>query len=101
MCLSPPEPKLGEDKKEGRNMKESVHIEEPKLARFLFTSPAAAPIWLVARVWLGYQWLHAGWEKITGTGGGTFAWHWGYTSESWIRSSAGLKGFAAFALRGA
>ena len=30
-------------------MKETVHIEEPKLARFLFASPAAAPIWLVAR----------------------------------------------------
>jgi thiosulfate dehydrogenase [quinone] large subunit len=82
-------------------MKETVHIEEPKLARFLFASPAAAPIWLVARIWLGYQWLHAGWEKITGTGGGTFTWHWGYTQESWLRSSAGLKGFAGFALKGA
>ena len=82
-------------------MKETVHIEEPKLARFLFASPAAAPIWLVARVWLGYQWLHAGWEKITGTGGGTFSWHLGSTQESWLRSSAGLKGFVGFALKGA
>ena len=45
-------------------MKETVHIEEPEVARFLFASPAAAPIWLVARLWLGYQWLQAGWEKI-------------------------------------
>ena len=82
-------------------MKETVHIEEPKLARFLFASPAAASIWLVARVWLGYQWLHAGWEKLTGTGGGTFVWHWGYTQDSWLRTSAGLKGFAGFALKGA
>ena len=82
-------------------MKETVHIEEPKLARFLFASPAAAPIWLVARVWLGYQWLHAGWEKVTGTSGGTFGWHWGYTQDSWLRSSAGLKGFLGFALKGA
>jgi len=79
-------------------MKETVHIEEPKLARFLFTSPAAAPIWLVARIWLGYQWLHAGWEKISGTDGG---WHLTMTSQSWLKSSAGLKGFAGYALANA
>jgi thiosulfate dehydrogenase (quinone) large subunit len=79
-------------------MRETVHIEEPKVARFLFGSTAASGIWLVARVWLGYQWLHAGWEKVTGTQGG---WHWGMTSDSWLRTSAGLKGFASFALQGA
>jgi thiosulfate dehydrogenase [quinone] large subunit len=79
-------------------MKETIHIEEPKVARFLFASPAAAPIWLVARVWLGYQWLHAGWEKITGTESG---WHWAFTPESWLKTSAGLKGFAGFALTNA
>ncbi len=79
-------------------MKETMHIEEPKLARFFFASPAAAPIWLVARLWLGYQWLHAGWEKITGTQGG---WHWVMTHDSWFKTSAGLKGFAGFALSNA
>ena len=82
-------------------MNQTEIIEEPKFARLLFASPAGAWIWLVARVWLGYQWLHAGWEKVTGTGGGTFTWHWGFTQESWLRSSAGLKGFAGFALQGA
>ncbi len=76
-------------------MKETVHIEEPRIARFLFTSPAAGMIWLVLRIWLGYQWLHAGWEKITGTEGG---WHWGIGAQSWLRSTAGLKGFAGYAL---
>ena len=85
-------------RKEGSEMKETVHIEEPKVARFLFTSPAAAPIWLVARIWLGYQWLHAGWEKITGTESG---WHWAFTPQSWLKTSAGLKGFAGFALTNA
>jgi thiosulfate dehydrogenase [quinone] large subunit len=82
-------------------MKTSATIEEPKVAKWLFTSTAAAPIWLFLRVWLGYQWLHAGWEKITGTGGGTFTWHWAYTNESWLKTSAGLKGFAGYALKGA
>src|SRR5438552_13627123 len=85
-------------RKEGREMKETVHIEEPKVACFLFTPPAAAAIWLVARIWLGYQWLHAGWEKITGTESG---WHWAFTSQSWLKTSAGLKGFTGYALTGA
>ena len=79
-------------------MRDTVSIEEPKVARFFFASPAAAPIWLVARIWLGYQWLHAGWEKITGTDGG---WHWAFTSQSWLKTSAGLKGFAGYALTSA
>ncbi len=58
----------------------------------------AAWIWLLVRIYLGYLWLHAGWEKLTGTSGGTWTWHVGFTKESWLRSTAGLKGFAAFAL---
>jgi uncharacterized membrane protein YphA (DoxX/SURF4 family) len=52
-------------------------------------------------VWLGYQWLHAGWEKVIGYSGGTFSWKFGMTDDSWLRTSAGLKGFAGFALQGA
>ncbi len=83
-------------------MAQSVtYYEEPKPAKWLFASPNAGLIWLVVRVWLGYQWLHAGFEKITGTSGGTFTWKFAYTDQSWLRSSAGLKGFAGFALQGA
>jgi thiosulfate dehydrogenase (quinone) large subunit len=82
-------------------MKEAVTIEEPSVARWLFVSREAAWIWLVVRVWLGYQWLHAGWEKVTGTSGGTWNWQFAFTDDSWLKTSAGLKGFAAFALQGA
>jgi cytidylate kinase len=34
-----------------------VEIEEAPWARWLVASKAAARIWLVARVWLGYEWL--------------------------------------------
>jgi thiosulfate dehydrogenase (quinone) large subunit len=78
--------------------KQTVRIGEPRLARYLFSSPFASPIWLLARVYVGYIWLHAGWEKVTGTSGGVWTWHWAYTNDSWLRTSAGLKGFAAFAL---
>ena len=75
-----------------------TRISEPALARFLFGSPLASPVWLAARIYLGYLWLHAGWEKITGTSGDTWTWHWAYTDHSWLKSSAELKSFAAFAL---
>jgi thiosulfate dehydrogenase (quinone) large subunit len=83
---------------QGATMGQTSRIGEPGVARFLFGSPYASPIWLLARIYLGYLWLHAGWEKITGTTGGTWTWHWAYTTDSWLRSSAGLRGFAAFAL---
>src|SRR4051812_568492 len=78
-----------------------TYYEEPKAARWLFASPQAAWIWLVLRVWLGYQWLHAGWEKVIGYSGGTFSWKFGMTDDSWLRTTAGLKGFAGFAIQGA
>ncbi len=78
--------------------KQTVTIEEPGFARILFASPAASWIWLAARLYLGYNWLHAGWTKITGTESG---WHWAFTSTSWLKTSAGLKGFAGFALTNA
>ncbi|MPZ22076.1 MAG: DoxX family membrane protein [Dehalococcoidia bacterium] len=27
-----------------------------------------APLWLLARLYLGWQWLHSGWSKVTGDG---------------------------------
>lgn len=78
-------------------MKTAVEYEEPGFARWMFSSTAAAWIWLVARIYLGYEWLHAGFEKVTGTEGGFWTWHLGFTNASWLRSSAGLKGFAGYA----
>jgi thiosulfate dehydrogenase [quinone] large subunit len=96
--------------KGGSEMAQSItYYEEPKAAKWLFASPSSAPIWLLVRIFIGYQWLHAGWEKVTGTSPGTWnilgfhvpAFGWGFTSDSWLRSTAGLKGFAAGALQNA
>jgi thiosulfate dehydrogenase (quinone) large subunit len=53
-------------------------------ADWLFRSQAASIIWLVARVWLGYQWANAGYQKIWGSEKMGF----------WYNSGAGVKGFA-------
>jgi len=77
-------------------MKE-ITYEEPRFARWLFSNTGAAWIWLIVRVWLGYQWLHAGFQKITGTDGGTWAWHFAFTNDSWLKNGKGLQGFIQYA----
>jgi thiosulfate dehydrogenase [quinone] large subunit len=89
------------DNEEVGKMQRDVTLEEPRFAQWLFSSRQAAVIWLVARLYLGYEWLHAGYEKVTGTSGGFWTWHVGYTDESWLRSSKGLVGFTGYAVSGA
>ena len=40
----------------GRSSNTVVYIEEPAFSRWLFGSSSAAWIWLVARLWLGWEW---------------------------------------------
>ncbi len=40
-------------------------IQDPPIARFLFQSTTAAWLWLVVRLYLGYEWIEAGWHKFT------------------------------------
>jgi thiosulfate dehydrogenase (quinone) large subunit len=54
--------------------KGEVTIPDPPIARFLFSTTKLAWLWAIVRIYLGYQWINAGWHKITGTGwtdGGT------------------------------
>jgi thiosulfate dehydrogenase [quinone] large subunit len=58
--------------------------ERLRVADWLFRSQAASVIWLVARLWLGYQWANAGYQKIWGSERMGF----------WYNNGAGVKGFA-------
>jgi thiosulfate dehydrogenase [quinone] large subunit len=51
-------------------------IEEPKFAQFVLQNPKFAWFWLIVRVYVGWQWLEAGWEKIH--------------SVSWVGQNAGV-----------
>src|SRR5690349_23459359 len=42
-----------------------VWIQDPPIARFFFQSTMAAWLWLVVRVYVGYDFLIAGWHKFT------------------------------------
>jgi thiosulfate dehydrogenase [quinone] large subunit len=54
-------------------------IEDPNFIKFLFNDARMSIIWLVIRVWLGYQWINAALHKISEPG--------------WVETGASLKGF--------
>src|SRR5207302_1984913 len=41
-----------------------VIIQDPPIAKFLFQNTVAAWVWLVARLYVGYDLLDAGWHKF-------------------------------------
>ena len=59
--------------------KRDVLIPDPPLARLLFSTTTFAWLWALVRIFLGYQWLTAGWHKLSGGG--------------WIDGGTALQGF--------
>jgi len=45
-------------------MTQKVTISEPQVSKFFFANTKAAWGWLVVRVYVGWQWLTSGWDKI-------------------------------------
>ena len=58
-----------------------IQISEPKLSRMLFADTRLSWLWLIVRLYVGWQWFYAGFEKVQ--------------SPSWVGDSAGgaLSGF--------
>ena len=54
-------------------------VQEPSIITALLNHPLAAWLWLPIRVWLGWQWLHAGYEKMV--------------NPAWMQTGVALKGF--------
>lgn len=47
----------------------TLEIPEPAISRFLFSDTRLALLWTVIRLYLGYEWLTAGWGKLTNPAG--------------------------------
>ena len=64
-----------------------TNIPEPPLARFLFANTKIAWIWLIVRLYVGWQWLAAAFEKLQ--------------SPVWVGGQAGvaIQGFLQAALQ--
>jgi thiosulfate dehydrogenase (quinone) large subunit len=43
---------------------DAVVIPEPKFAEFLFADTRMAWVWLILRLYVGWEWLSAGWDKL-------------------------------------
>lgn len=41
-----------------------VDIPQPAILRFLFSDKRVAWLWLIIRIYIGWEWLVAGWEKV-------------------------------------
>jgi thiosulfate dehydrogenase [quinone] large subunit len=54
-------------------------FQDPPVARRLFGDPSWSWIWLVARVYLGYEWIQAGWHKVI--------------DPKWMSTGEAVKGF--------
>ncbi len=55
-----------EDRKSPEN--QVVEVEGPAFTRYLFSNTKAGMFWLPVRIFIGFQWIEAGWHKITGGG---------------------------------
>lgn len=81
--------------------KEVTQVSEPPLARFFFADTRMAWLWLIIRLYVGYQWITAGLEKLSGYSF-TFDASFGQKiSSPWVfgaHDGAAIKGFVAGAL---
>lgn len=44
-------------------------VPEPNITKFLFADTRLAPLWALVRLYVGYEWLMAGWGKLTNPAG--------------------------------
>ncbi len=57
----------------------NVIIEDPLIARFMFSNMRFSIVWLFARLWLGWMWLESGLQKVQ--------------DPAWMAGGQALKGF--------
>jgi thiosulfate dehydrogenase [quinone] large subunit len=56
-----------------------IHVQDPPFARFLFQDTRAGAIWLPVRLFLGWEWLDAGWHKLN--------------DPAWMSTGEAIRGF--------
>lgn len=64
---------------------QSIEVEGPAFTRYLFSNTRAGLFWLPIRIFVGFQWVEAGWHKLTGGG--------------WIDGGASLLGYWTSAVK--
>lgn len=74
------------DVNHSRGPRRIIDISEPPLSKFLFADTRFSWVWLVLRLYVGYEWISAGFEK--------------FTSGAWVgpQSGSAINGFFQSAL---
>ncbi len=67
-----------------QSVSSTEQFPEPAISRFFTGSTGSSPLWFVVRMYVGAEWLLAGWEKVL--------------SPAWGTSGKALSGFVAGAL---
>jgi thiosulfate dehydrogenase (quinone) large subunit len=67
-----------------RSLDQNIIFTDPPIAQKLLNSTAWSVLWLVVRVYVGYQWLSSGWGKLF--------------NPAWMTNGEALKGFWARAV---
>ena len=62
-----------------------VEVPDPPLARFLFSDVRSAALWLPVRLFVGWEWLQAGWHK--------------FEDPAWMTTGEALRGYWTNAVR--
>jgi thiosulfate dehydrogenase [quinone] large subunit len=72
--------------KDRRSKQDVIALQDPPVARALFGAVRWSWIWLIIRLYVGYEWLIAGWAKVR--------------NPAWVGAKAGtaLNGFVSNAL---
>ena len=72
-------------------------IPEPPIARFLFADTRMGLIWLIIRLYAGYEWFTAGWGKLTGVDLAVGSGFGQYSAKSqWVFNGSNGKAMAGF-----
>jgi thiosulfate dehydrogenase [quinone] large subunit len=58
---------------------QGVEVEGPAFTRYLFSNTRAGLFWLPIRIFISFEWIEAGWHKLTGAG--------------WVDGGSALLGF--------
>jgi thiosulfate dehydrogenase [quinone] large subunit len=61
------------------NDRQTIMVDDPPIARLLFSDTRFAWIWLPLRLFLGWQWLESGWGK--------------FNNPAWMQTGEALRGF--------
>lgn len=66
-------------------MAQMIEVPENRLAKQLFGTTQIAWLWLILRVYLGWNWFQAGWGKVS--------------NPAWMKTGVALRGYWTSAIR--